>query len=89
MNIINFIIILLFLKYNDIKLKYNYLMYLYCVMSDYKLQTTSCAGRMIKIRYPQRRASNVKNPTTDRRFRMSNIRHSNGRASDVESLTFD
>ena len=31
MNLIN---ILLFLKYDDIKLKYNYSMYVYCIMSD-------------------------------------------------------
>ena len=46
-------------------------------MSDYKLQTTFCAGRMSKIRHP-----------TDALW-MSNIRHSIGRASDVEYSTFD
>ena len=32
--IINSINIFLFLKYDDIKLKYNYSIYAYCVMSD-------------------------------------------------------
>ena len=32
--IINLINIFLFLKYNDIKLKCNYSMYVYCVMCD-------------------------------------------------------
>ena len=32
--IINLINIFSFLKYDDIKLKYNYVMYVYCVISD-------------------------------------------------------
>ena len=32
--IINLIHIFLFLKYDDIELKYNYSMYVYCVMSN-------------------------------------------------------
>ena len=63
-------------------------MYVYCLTSDEKFQTTSCAGRMLKIRYPKRRASDFQYNRSDA-HRMSSIRHSTDGQSNVKNPTFD
>ena len=71
-------------------------MYVYCVMSGSKLQTTSCAQRMFNIRIEALRVSNiqhstdgrsnVENPTSEEECfgcRISNIRRTADRMSKI------
>ena len=55
-------------------------------MSDSKLQTAACAGRILKIRHSIERASDVEYSTFDRRASdVEYSRHSIRRESDVEN----